>query len=75
MVLSNNSFWSTVAGVIEYDIPENYESPVHNMVKEIVQMEQNIPMTRISASIKQEFVIDFIYHCNVGEGHGLQSIE
>ena len=47
------------------------------MIKEIVHIKQETRRTRVKAanSVKQKLDIDFYYHCNVGENHGLQSVE
>ena len=54
--------------VIEYGIQENYESSGDDMVKEINQVKQNIPMTRLSAFIHQKMEEDCAQHCNVRRG-------
>ena len=76
MELRNNTFQSTVGDVINYDLKgrtNNLEPSVQHMFEEILRIKNQIP--RITASVKQELNIDFYYQCNIGEGHGLQSVE
>ena len=59
---------STVADVIEYD-PEN-KALALNMIEEILEVRQGV-----LPEVKRKMEVNFYFHCNVGEGHGLQSKE
>ena len=56
---------STVADVIEYD-PEN-KALALNMIEEILEIRQGV-----LPEVKRKMEVNFYFHCNVGEGHGLQ---
>lgn len=58
-------FRSTVADVIEYKT----EGHILQMVNEIIEMKQKTPQAEV------EMNVNFYLHCNVGEGHSLQSKE
>ena len=59
---------STVADVIEYD-PEN-KALALNMIEEILEIRQGV-----LPEVKRKMEVNFYFHCNIGEGHGLQSKE
>ena len=59
---------STVADVIEYD-PEN-KTLALIMTEVILEIRQGVP-----PEVKRRMEVNFYFHCNVGEGHGLQSKE
>ena len=59
---------STVADVIEYD-PEN-KALALNMIEEILEIRQGV-----LPEVKRKMEVNFYFHCNVEEGHGLQSKE
>ena len=59
---------STVADVIEYD-PEN-KALALNMIEEILEIRQGV-----LPEVKRKMEVNFYFHCNAGEGHGLQSKE
>ena len=58
-------FRSTVADVIQFDLGDQ----ALNMINKIVEMKQKTPQVEV------EMDVNFYFHCNVGEGHGLQSRE
>ena len=62
------SFRSTVADVIEYDLERKMRAL--NMIEKILEIRQ-----RILPQVKRKMDVNFYFHCNVGEGHGLQSEE
>ena len=57
---------STVADVIEYD-PEN-KTLALNIIEETLEIRQGV-----LPEVKRKMEVNFCFHCNVGEGHGLQS--
>ena len=59
---------STVADVIEYD-PEN-KALALNMIAEILEIRQGV-----LPEVKRKMEVSFYFHCNIGEGHGLESKE
>ena len=59
---------SIVADAIEYD-PENKALAI-NMIEEILEIRQGV-----LPEVKRKMEVNFYFHCNVGEGHGLQSKE
>ena len=61
---------STIADVIHYDPNPSWEK----MINEIIQIKQRIPHA-LTYAIKHKLDVNFYYHCNVGEKHGLQSKE
>ena len=61
---------STIADVINYDPNPSWEK----MINEIIQVKQRIPHA-LTYAIRLKLDVNFYYHCNVGEKHGLQSKE
>ena len=59
---------SIVADAIEYD-PRN-KTLALNMIEEILEIRQGV-----LPEVKRKMEVNFYFHCNVGEGHGLQSKE
>ena len=61
---------STIADVINYDPNPSWEK----MINEIIQIKQKMPHA-LTYAIRYKLDVNFYYHCNVGEEHGLQSKE
>ena len=57
---------SIVADLIDYDINPLWKKMIH----EIIEIKPRTP-----DGIKHTMDVDFYYHCNIGEEHGLQSKE
>ena len=61
---------STIVDVINYDPNPSWEK----MIREIIEIKQKMPHA-LTYAIRHKLDVNFYYHCNVGEEHGLQSKE
>ena len=61
---------SIVADLIDYDANPSWKKMIH----EIIEIKQKMPH-ELTYAIRHKLDVNFYYHCNVGEEHGLQSKE